>query len=207
MLGFRSLRKRSDAGQGAAGTEAGDEVGDFGAVAVDFGAGGLVVRAGIGGVLVLHRHEDGGVRLVDLLGHADCAVRAGLAGGKDDFCAEEREQIAAFNRNGFRHDAADGMAGQPPHQCDCQARVARGRFEDRLTGLERAVGVGGVDHRFGDAVLNRAGRVLAFELDPDRDIGIGRHPLQADERRVADRVEQRLIAGGSGRDHQREPPR
>ena len=58
-------------------------------------------------------------------------------------------------------------------------------------GSELARGLGRLDHRLRDAVLDRAGRVLALELAVDLDGRLGRDPRQLDERRVADEVEER----------------
>jgi hypothetical protein len=53
------------------------------------------------------------------------------------------------------------------------------------------------------SVLDGAGRVLALELRVEADAGMGREPRQLDERRVADRLEQRrrqrALAAGHGR--------
>ena len=60
----------------------------------------------------------------------------------------------------------------------------------------RCLGV--LDHRLGDAVLDRAGRVVALELGPDAHAGLGREARQLDERRVADRLEDVLEAAPAG---------
>ena len=53
IVGVLLLEERADAHQRAAGAEAGDEVGDLGAVAPDLRAGALVVRPRVGVVAVL----------------------------------------------------------------------------------------------------------------------------------------------------------
>ena len=55
-----------------------------------------------------------------------------------------------------------------------------------------------------DAVLRRAAGVLALELGVDPHVGVRRQRVDADERRVADETEDRLVAhGATGR---RQPP-
>ena len=56
-------------------------------------------------------------------------------------------------------------------------------------GLQATALLGVLDHRLGDAVLDRAERVLAFELGDDAHVGIRRQPADVDHRSVADHVE------------------
>ena len=76
MSGFCSLRYAPDAHQRAARAEAGDEVGDLGAVAPDLGAGALVVGPGVGVVAVLVEEAPLGMLLGHGLRPAHRAVRA-----------------------------------------------------------------------------------------------------------------------------------
>ena len=50
------------------------------------------------------------------------------------------------------------------------------------------------DQRPGDPVLDRARRVHHLELGEDPDVRVRRHPGDLDERRVADRVEDAVVA-------------
>src|SRR5258706_296748 len=77
---------------------------------------------------------------------------------------------------------ARGDQGKP------EPGVARGRLDDRAAGLEAAVALGRLDHREPDAVLDRAARVLAFELEEEL-AGARVEVLHLDERRVADEGE------------------
>ena len=45
-----------------------------------------------------------------------------------------------------------------------------------------------------DAILDRAGRVVGLELGPDAHARLGREPLELDERRVADRLDDVAVA-------------
>ncbi len=53
-------------------------------------------------------------------------------------------------------------------QCQAQAGVAGGGFDDGATGSQAAVAFGGVDHGQADAVLDRTAGVLGFELEKQR---------------------------------------
>ena len=72
------------ADEGAGGAEPRDEVGDLGAVAQDLGAGGAVVRVGVGRVAVLVEHHPVRVLRGELLGHRDGLVRPARRGRGDD---------------------------------------------------------------------------------------------------------------------------
>ncbi len=78
------------------------------------------------------------------------------------------------------------------------AGVAGGRLEDRLAGADRALLLGVLDQRAGDAVLDRAGRVVRLELGPDAHARLGREARQLDERRVADRLDDVAVATPAG---------
>ena len=144
------------------------EVGDFGAVTQDLRAGGREVDAGVVLVLVLHGHEDVGVLRRHLRGHRDRAVAAEFAGGERQLRTEELEQVAPLDADAGGHHAVHGVTVETPDQGQGESGVAGGGLQDALTGLQRAIGAGRVDHRLDDAVLDGAGRVLPFELDPDR---------------------------------------
>ena len=75
--------------------------------------------------------------------------------------------------------------------------VARRRLDDRAAGLEQARLLGRLDHRQPDAVLDRAARVEHLELRQEQRLAIAgpeiaREPRDADERRAAHEVEDRL---------------
>src|SRR3546814_16203750 len=67
------------------------------------------------------------------------------------------------------------------------AGIAAGRRDDGPAGLEFAGALGILDHREGDAVLDRSAGIGALRLDPD--LGGSEQAVDADVRRVADRLQ------------------
>ena len=73
-----------------------------------------------------------------------------------------------------------------------EARVAGGRLDDRAARLQLAVLLGLLDHRKTDAILDRATRIVAFELE-EQLAAAGVEALGLDDRRVADQFEDALV--------------
>ena len=73
------------------------------------------------------------------------------------------------------------------------AGVARRRLDDRAARPELPVALGRLDHRQPDPVLVRAARVHELELREDPAGNAPRDPVEPDDRRVADQVEDRRI--------------
>ena len=96
------LEVPTGAHQRAAGAEAGDEVGDLGAVAQDLRAGALVVGQRVGVVAVLVQEAPLGMLGGQLLGPPHGAVAALLAGREDHLGAEHLEHLAALDRDAAR---------------------------------------------------------------------------------------------------------
>ena len=69
---------------------------------------------------------------------------------------------------------------------------------DGVAALEFAARFGGLDHGLGDAVLDRAGGVLALQFGVDVDVGAGGEGAQLDEGGVADEVEDGAVEGHGG---------
>ena len=103
----------------------------------------------------------------------------------DDLRAVELEQALALLGRVLGHDAREPVAAQLADQRERDAGVAARRLDHARARLE----VGAVEHRLRDAVLDRAGRVLALELRVDAHRRLRREVAQLDERRVADQVE------------------
>jgi hypothetical protein len=74
-----------------------------------------------------------------------------------------------------------------------RAGAAAGVLDDRRPGLDQAVALGALDHREPHSVLHRTGRVAVLELDPDLGAATWDDPMQAHERRVADRAEDAVV--------------
>ena len=171
----------------------------------DLGARSAVVHLRVHGVVVLVG-EDGVV-----VGRGDGAafhdVVVGVVGrdgaGRDDHLGAERAQqprLFLGHLVGHREHAAVALhrrRDREPHP----GVAARG-LDDQAAGLEPPLPFGGLDHRETDAVLDRAAGVEELRLRPHRRFHARRHPVQPDQRRPADRLEDggvRLSVRGQGR--------
>ncbi len=162
----------------------------------DFGRGDVVVRLRVRHVRVLVGLEAAG----DLLGdpRRDRVVRLRRVvvdrRRRDHDLgavrAEHRDLLLA-HLVGHDEDAAVALAGRGDGQPD--ARVARGRLDDRAARLELPLALGLLDHREADPVLDRAARVEELELGEDPRVARRREPLEPDDRRAADEVEEGRI--------------
>ena len=199
IVGVLLLEEAPGAHQRAAGAEPGDEVGDLGNVTPDLGSGALVVGARVGVVAVLIDEAPFGVLVGELLGAAHGAVRALVAGRQDDLGAHDLEHLAALDRHALRQQDLDRVSLEAGDRRQRDAGVARRRLEDRLAGQQPAVLLGGLDHRLGDPVLDRAERVLHLELGEDAHVRVGREVGDVDDRRVADQVEHVGVHGADPR--------
>ncbi len=156
----------------------------------DLGAGALIVSLRVGPIAVLEGHEVARVLRRQLLRKANGAVRAFGSRRLHDLGAVELEQPAALLGHVLGHHAGERV---PLQLCDERERdscVAARRLEQLPAGLELATSLGILDHRKRDAVLDRAGRVLALELGVNPDFRLRGQSWKLDERGSSDQVEQ-----------------
>ena len=129
----------ADAGDGAAGTDAADEVGDFSfGVLPDFRAGSAVVRVRVHGVLILIGIEGIGNFARELGGDGIIAARVfRLDGGgaDDDFGAERFQEIDFFARLFVGDGEDDFVAAHAGDEGEAHAGVAGSAFDDGAAGL------------------------------------------------------------------------
>ena len=125
------LQVAADAEQRARGAEAGDEVGDLGAVAPDLGTGALVVGPGVGRVGVLVEEGPLGVLGGQGAGPAHGTVRTLGPGRLDDLGAPRLEQLPALDGDVGGEHHLELVALDPAHQCHADAGVARRRLDER----------------------------------------------------------------------------
>jgi hypothetical protein len=86
-------------------------------------------------------------------------------------------------------DQGEAVTALRRDEREAEAGVAGGRLDEvALVRAEEAVALGGRDHRQPDAILDRASRVLALELEEEL-AGARVEALQPEERRVADERE------------------
>src|SRR4051812_37756265 len=185
----------SHAHQRSARPETGDEVRHLREIAHDLGPGSVVVGVGVRGVPVLERHEVA-VVLGEALRDLDRAVRPLVGRREDHLGAEELEETDPLLARVAGDDDAQGVPLTARDHRERDAGVAGGRLEDRLVLGEVPRRFGCLDHALRDAVLQRAGRVLALQLGPDVDARLGAEAREPDERRVSDRIEDVVEAHG-----------
>ena len=156
----------------------------------------LVVRLRVGHVRVLVGLEAARDLLGQPVGDRVVALRrVVLDRGRRDHDlgavgAQHRDLLLAHL---VRHheDAAVAARGRRDREPD--AGVARGRLDDRPAGLQLPLALGGLDHRHPDPVLVRAARIQVLELREQRRRDVAADPVEPDDRRLADEVEQRRV--------------
>ena len=136
----------------------------------------------------------------DLLGEprADRVVRlrrVGLDGGRRDHDlgavgAQHRDLLLA-HLVGHDEDAAVALERRGDREPD--ARVPRGRLDDRAARLQQPVALGRLDHRQADPVLDRAAGVQVLELGEDRAGHVAGDAIEPDDRGAADELEDAWI--------------
>jgi hypothetical protein len=119
-------------------------------------------------------------------------LHAALDRREDDLRAVGRHALAALHRQVFRHDQHHLVAADGGCHGQRDAGVAGGRLDQRVARLDAPARLGVLDHRQRGAILDRAGRVVAFKLAED-DVAALRvanawDALEPDQRRVADGV-------------------
>ncbi len=163
-VGEALAQPRARAHERAAGAEPGDEDVDAVERRRDLGARALVVGARVRLVRVLERHEVARFPLGELEREADATVRALGARRLDDLRAVEPQQLPAFLRRVLGQDARERIALELRDERERDAGVAGRRLEELAAGFELARRLRRLDHREGDAILRRPGRVLPLEL-------------------------------------------
>src|SRR4051812_32285288 len=141
-------------------------------------------------VRVLERHEVPRFPLCELESETDGAVRPLLPGRLDDRRAVEAQEPTSLLGRVLREDARERVTLELGDERERDAGVAGGRLEQLTAGLELARRLRGFDHGQRDAVLDRAGRVLALELRVQPHRRLRRQARQLDERGVAYELEQ-----------------
>jgi len=99
-----------------------------------------------------------------------------------------RTHVAPFDAHAVGHDEHEPVPLDRGDHRETHAGVARRRLDDRAAWLQDARGFGSFHHRQRDPVLDRAARIRALALHVDR-MGPPEQPVDADVRRVADRVQ------------------
>jgi hypothetical protein len=162
------LEPAARAGQRPTRPQPGHEVGNLGEVPDDFVSRPLVVRARIGRVPVLERHE-----VLVVLSHApgdlDRSVRPLLGRSGDDLGTVQLEEPHPLLAGvlGDHHSEPVALPGRDHPQSD--ARIAGGWLQDDGAPRQAAFPLCLLHHGQGDSILQRAGRVLPLQLGPHPD--------------------------------------
>ena len=151
------------------------------------GAGALEVRTWTRLVRELKRHEPGEGRVGELEREPTGAVEPWPPGESITSARTDAGRVGAGGRVLGQH-TRQRVALELRDERERDAGVSARRLEQAPAGLELAGGLGCLDHRLRDAVFDRAGGVLRFELREDADRP-GREAGEFDQRRVADEVE------------------
>ena len=116
----------------------------------------MVLR--VGGVFKLVGEEPA-VFFGEFFGDAHHAHTAFGGRREDDFAAKAADEFAPLDGEGFGHHGDKGIAFGGAHHGERDAGVARGGFDDGLSGFQQAAFFGVVDDGVGEAVFHRAAGV------------------------------------------------
>ncbi len=150
--------------------------------------------AGFAGILELARHP-GAIAQPgqDLFGPRDGALHPLGAFGQHELGSQRPQHVATLLGHGIGHgeDAAIPPGRGNVGQAD--AGVPAGRLHDDHAGTQPALFHCIVDHRGANPVLHRIVGIVALVFHRDASGQSGRHPVQPDEWRVAERLGDILI--------------
>jgi hypothetical protein len=160
------------------------------------------VGGGVGGVEVLVGLEGARDLAHQAVGHP--VVGLGRV-GRDrrrrhhDLGTVGAQQVDLLARHLVRHHRDHAVALESRGDGQAGAGVARRRLDERAARPQQALALGRLDQRDGDAVLDRTARVQRLDLGHELWPQAGAEALQADERGVADGVEDRVLHVGAMR--------
>jgi len=181
------LEEAGDAGESAAGADAGDEGVDAGVHLVpEFDSGGVVVEAGVGGVVELEGGPDIGIGFGQGDGLTDGAGHAFGFGSAMDFSAESAHEDAFFFGEAFGDVEDDAVAAVDANKGESDTGIAGGGFGDDGVFVQQAAAFGIKDHAKSGAVFDGAAGVEKFKLG-EQVGGVGRREAaELQQRRIAD---------------------
>uniref|UniRef100_A0A6J5ZL32 Unannotated protein n=1 Tax=freshwater metagenome TaxID=449393 RepID=A0A6J5ZL32_9ZZZZ len=152
----------------------------------------------IGGVAVLVGHVVRGIVRSHVEGHRDGAVRSLITRRVDNLRPIHLQQLGALRRDVVRHHNLQRVALACADHRQRYSGVAGCRLENRLTWSDQALLFGVLDQGLCDPILDRTGWIVALELGPDSHARLRREPLELNQRRIADRVDEIAVAAGAG---------
>jgi hypothetical protein len=114
-------------------------------------------------------------------------------GREDDLRAEGAHGLASLGGQVLGHDEHHAVAADRCGHRERDAGVAARRFDQCVSGLDRPALLRAHDHRHRGPILDRPRGIVALELGEDDVGGFPRKALQPHQRRVADRIFDRLV--------------
>ena len=162
---------------------------------------GLVVHARI--ILVCKLVQHAALALVlHLVGQVARIFHAAAFGRQNQLGSKRFHGLRPLNRQVLGHDQHHAVAFDGGGHGQCNARVARGRFNQRVARLDLAALLRPRNHGHGRAVFYAARRVVALQLAQNHIVplrtNVCPNPLQARQRCFANGVFNRGV-GKSGR--------
>ena len=197
--GLALLEHLAHTRDGAARADAGhDDVDGAVGVRPDLLGGGLAVDGRVGLVGELAGQDRARTLGGDLLGAVHGALHALRARGEDQFGAVGAQEGPALLGHGLRHGQDHVVAAGGAHHGQGDAGVAGGGFDDRAARGQGAGGLGGVDDRDPDAVLDRVGGVVELEFGQHGGRAALVEAVDPHERGVADQGGDVVVDAGHG---------
>ncbi len=106
--------------------------------------------------------------------------------------SERPRQLKALLREAIGHHDHCSIPLRATDERDRRTRTAARVLDDCVPGRDQAVTLGAFDHRERHPILHRPGWVAVLQLEPELGTAHGRATPQPHQRRVADRLENRL---------------
>ncbi|MNM79295.1 hypothetical protein D3C81_912220 [compost metagenome] len=163
----------------------------------DFRASAVVVRDRVVTIGKLIEHQATAFGL-QLLGQVAGAFHALVLGHQDQLGAVGGHRRLAFGGGVVRHDQDHLVTLDRRRHGQGDTGVAGGGLDQRVTGFDLAAQFGAGDHRQSRTVLDRASRIVAFELEQQRIAGFSGEALQANQGRIADAIGDGWVLQGHG---------
>jgi hypothetical protein len=108
--------------------------------------------------------------------------------------AERAHQLEPLLSEAVGDHDQGAIALRATHERECGTGAPARVLDDGVAGRDQSVSFGALDHRERHPVLHRPRRIAVLELQPHLGAVRGHTVAQADERRVSDRLEDRLHA-------------
>ena len=205
-LAGMALQPHRRAGQRAAGADGADEAVDRPAGLVPDLLGGRHHMAVAVGDVVELVGPDRAVRmgLRQLLGepagqlHVIVGVLVRDGRHLDQLRAHQPQRVLLLLALRLRNDDHRAVAERVGDQRQADAGIAGGALDDHAAGLDQALLLGIADDEQPGAVLHRLARIEEFRLAVDLAAGLLGRPVEANERRVADGIDDGIVSGHVG---------